>query len=104
PPSLHDALPIYIHYQLIDSGYSHRQTVLIIYAFSALFGLLGILFSEVSFEVSFLIAALIYLLLHLFAEMAGLVLGGKRPLINFITKPFRGKGGKDAEGKGKREE
>ena len=94
----------HIHYQLIDSGYSHRQTVLIIYAFSALFGLLGILFSKVSFEVSFLIVALIYLLLHLFAEMAGLVLGGKRPLINFITKPFRGKGGKDAEGKGKREE
>src|SRR5699024_8923767 len=94
----------HIHYQLIDSGYSHRQTVLNIYVYSALIGLMGILFSEVSFELSFLIAALIYLLLHLFAEMSGLVSGGKRPLINFITKPFRGKGEKDAEGKGKREE
>lgn len=78
----------HIHYQLLDSGYSHRQTVLIIYAFSALFGAMAILFSQVSFMLSIVVALFIFLLLHLFSEMAGLVLGGKRPVINFFSKAF----------------
>lgn len=81
----------HVHYQLIDLGYSHRQTVLIIYVFSALFGVMGILFSEVSRTLSIVIAAFIILLLHLFAEISGIVFGGRRPLSNLITKPFRKK-------------
>jgi len=79
----------HIHYQLLDVGYSHRQTVLIIYAFSALFGLMAILFSEASLQVSILIAVFILLLLHLFAEMAGLVFNGKRPVLDLFARIFR---------------
>lgn len=81
----------HIHYQLIDAGYGHRQTVFIIYIFSALFGLMGILFSEVSLTFSFIIAAVIILLLYLFAEIAGLVFNGQRPLFNRLIKPFKRK-------------
>jgi len=87
----------HIHYQLLDSGYSHRQTVLIIYAFSALFGLMAILFSEASLQLSVLIAVFILLLLHLFAEMAGLVFNGKRPILNLLGRIFQRNKPRDEE-------
>ncbi len=44
----------HIHYQLLRVGFTHRQSVLIMYGFSSLFGILAILFSEASFIVSFI--------------------------------------------------
>src|SRR5690625_416737 len=38
----------HIHYQLLRVGFTHRQSVLIMYAFSLLFGILAILFSTAS--------------------------------------------------------
>src|SRR5699024_9319093 len=78
----------HIHYQLIAKGYSHRKTVLIIYTFSAIFGVLAIRFQNASITTSLIITLFILFLLHLFAEMAGLILGGKRPILDKITKPF----------------
>lgn len=86
----------HIHYQLIDAGYSHRKTVIIIYLFSALFGVIGILFSEADLTISLFFAAILIFLLHIFAELAGLVLGGKRPIVTllrriktFLLQPFK---------------
>ena len=36
----------HLHHCLLNSGFSHKQTVLIIYAFAALFGVAAILFSQ----------------------------------------------------------
>ncbi|WP_077706370.1 glycosyltransferase family 4 protein [Virgibacillus dokdonensis] len=74
----------HIHYQLLQAGYSHRKTVLIIYGFSALFGTLAVLFSNASITVSFIITVIVLILLHLFAEMAGIVMGGKRPVLRML--------------------
>ncbi|GEN89748.1 glycosyltransferase family 4 protein [Oceanobacillus sojae] len=86
----------HIHYQLIDAGYSHQKTVVIIYLFSALFGIIGILFSEADLTISLFFTAVMIFLLHIFAELAGLVMGGKRPVVTmlrrgktFIFKPFK---------------
>ncbi|WP_087973593.1 glycosyltransferase family 4 protein [Oceanobacillus rekensis] len=76
----------HLHYQLIAAGYSHRKTVIIIYIFSALFGLLGILFSNANPTVSLIITMFVILLLHIFAELAGLVMGGKRPIVDQLRK------------------
>ncbi|REJ08801.1 glycosyltransferase family 4 protein [Halobacillus trueperi] len=76
----------HIHYQILAAGFSHRATVLIIYAFSALFGFLALLFSLTSFGISLIITFVLLLLLHLFAEMTGVVYRGKRPLIDLFTK------------------
>ncbi|TGB01690.1 glycosyltransferase family 4 protein [Halobacillus salinus] len=76
----------HIHYQILNAGFSHRATVLIIYGFSALFGVLAILFSLTPFIVSLGITVVILILLHLFAEMTGVVQKGKRPLIDMVTK------------------
>ncbi|EQB38147.1 MULTISPECIES: glycosyltransferase family 4 protein [Virgibacillus] len=76
----------HVHYQLLQAGYSHRKTVLIIYAFSILFGTMAIPFSFASMTTAFLITILVLLLIHLFAEMAGIVMGGKRPMLDFIRR------------------
>jgi len=76
----------HIHYQLIRAGFSHRTTVLIIYGFSALFGTLAVLFSYASLTTSLLITLLVLVLIHILAELAGLVLDGKRPLIDLLRK------------------
>ncbi|HLR73962.1 MAG TPA: MraY family glycosyltransferase [Virgibacillus sp.] len=78
----------HIHYQLLRVGYSHRKAVLIIYIFSALFGALAILFSNASLTTSLFITLLVLILIHLLAEVAGLVLDGKKPVLNFLKRPF----------------
>ncbi|WP_156290912.1 glycosyltransferase family 4 protein [Oceanobacillus salinisoli] len=79
----------HIHYRLLEAGFTHRQTVLIIYAFSALFGALAILFSNVGLSALLIVTVFVLLLLHLFAEVAGIVLDGKRPVIDTCRKVFR---------------
>lgn len=79
----------HIHYQLLFAGFSHRKAVLIMYGFSAVFGVLAILFSKASLSLSFVITLLILFLLHIFAEIVGLVMNGKRPVLNLLLKPFR---------------
>ncbi|WP_163969547.1 glycosyltransferase family 4 protein [Oceanobacillus halotolerans] len=78
----------HVHYQLIEAGYSHRKTVLIIYAFSVLFGAMAIMFSNASMMTSIIVTFLVIGLLHIFAELAGIVLGGKRPVIHTMRKWF----------------
>lgn len=78
----------HIHYRLLRNGYSHRQTVLIVYVFSGLFGLLAILFSKADVGTALVITVILFILLHIFAEMAGIVMNGKRPVIDFLMKPF----------------
>lgn len=89
--SIMDADNKHIHYRLMENGYSHRKTVLIIYAFSALFGALAVVFSNASLMFSLIIIFFILILLHLLAEVSGLVLNGKRPVWNTLGKVFKGR-------------
>lgn len=82
----------HVHYQLINAGYSHRTAVLILYAFSALFGVMAILFSGASITTSLIITFFVLLLLQMFAEIAGVVFGGKRPMLDLLKKSFAKKG------------
>ncbi|TXL66664.1 undecaprenyl/decaprenyl-phosphate alpha-N-acetylglucosaminyl 1-phosphate transferase [Cerasibacillus terrae] len=79
----------HIHYRMIHSGYSHRATVLILYGFSFLFGLLAIVFSNASITTSLIITIFVLILLHIIAEIAGLVRNGKRPVLDFIKGLFK---------------
>lgn len=79
----------HIHYQLLRVGLTHRQSVLIMYAFSLVFGALAILFSEASLVTSLFVTAVVLLLIHILAEIAGLVMGGKRPIVDSVLKIFR---------------
>ncbi|WP_085994086.1 glycosyltransferase family 4 protein [Oceanobacillus senegalensis] len=81
----------HVHYQLLKAGFSHRKTVLIIYMFSALFGMLAILFSNASMSTLLIVFGFVILLLHLFAEVSGTVGSGRKPMISTLDKIFRGK-------------
>ncbi|MBD1221425.1 glycosyltransferase family 4 protein [Virgibacillus halodenitrificans] len=76
----------HIHYQLLRAGYSHRTTVLIIYGFSALFGLMAILLSNASIVINLVVTLFLLALFQLFAEMIGIVIGGKQPLLETLRK------------------
>ncbi|AIF44620.1 glycosyltransferase family 4 protein [Virgibacillus sp. SK37] len=76
----------HIHYQLLRAGYSHRTTVLIIYGFSALFGLMAILLSNASIVINLVVTLFLLALFQLFAEMIGIVIGGKQPLLGALRK------------------
>ena len=79
----------HIHYQLLRAGFTHQQSVLIMYAFSLLFGILAIVFSEASLIVSLIVTIVVLILIHILAEIAGLVKGGKRPVVNGFLKLLR---------------
>lgn len=81
----------HVHYQFLRIGLSHRVSVLIMYVFAALFGGLAILFSLAPLKLTIIIALFIFILIHIFAEMAGLVLDGQRPVVNFIIRIFKRK-------------
>lgn len=76
----------HIHYRLIANGYSHRKAVVLLYGFSAIFGLIAILFARASFAISLLITIFILLLLYMIAELAGIVGNGEKPMTNFFKK------------------
>ncbi|SEP74754.1 UDP-GlcNAc:undecaprenyl-phosphate GlcNAc-1-phosphate transferase [Virgibacillus subterraneus] len=79
----------HIHYQLLASGFTHRKTVLIIYAFSTLFGAMAILFSNATLTTSLIITFIVLALLHIIAELSGLVMGGKKPIIDTLKRVFK---------------
>ncbi|UJL45945.1 undecaprenyl/decaprenyl-phosphate alpha-N-acetylglucosaminyl 1-phosphate transferase [Virgibacillus sp. NKC19-16] len=79
----------HLHYQLIAGGYSHRKTVMIMYAFSALFGALAILFSFASISTAFIVTFFVLALLHIFAELSGVVMGGRRPVVDRLRRLLR---------------
>lgn len=76
----------HIHYQLLAAGFSHRTTVLIIYAFSATFGALAIIFSDASIHVTLIVSLILVFMLYIIAELVGLVGRGKRPVLRMARK------------------
>ncbi len=75
----------HLHHCLLQVGFSHRQTVLIIYAMAAFFGLVAVIFSFAKLWGSFLLIGVLILLIELFAEKIGLLGKGYRPLLKMIS-------------------
>ena len=82
----------HIHYQLIRAGFTHRQSVIIIYLFSIMFGILAIIFARASLFISLLVSLLAFILVHILAEFAGIVMDGKRPVVDTILRLLGRKG------------
>lgn len=76
----------HIHYQLLNTGLSHPHTVIIMYGFAFLFGVLAIVFAKASLGITVGVALVVFILIHMLAELAGLVFGGRRPVITSIMK------------------
>ncbi len=76
----------HLHHRLLDLGFSHRQTVLLIYAIAAVFGVVAIVFSMAKVWGAILLIAVLLVAIELLVEIIGLAGQNYKPLINF----FRG--------------
>lgn len=74
----------HLHHCLLRSGFSHQQTVLLIYAMSAIFGMAAFIFSQATIRGSILILLTIIIIIELFVEKIGLVRDDYKPLLKLI--------------------
>lgn len=77
----------HLHHCLIGLGFSHRQTVLLIYGIATLFGLAAVTISVAKLWGAIFLIAVILVLIELFVEVIGLAGKNYRPLIN-LAKLF----------------
>ncbi len=63
----------HIHYRLLKNGYSHKESVLIIYAFSMFFGAMAIVVNNAQLMTSLAVFCFIILGIHLFSIICGIV-------------------------------
>jgi UDP-GlcNAc:undecaprenyl-phosphate/decaprenyl-phosphate GlcNAc-1-phosphate transferase len=74
----------HLHHCMLRMGYSHRQTVLLIYAMSAFFGMVALIFSQARLGGAIILIAIIVLLIEITAEKIGLVGKNYRPILNIF--------------------
>lgn len=80
----------HLHHCLRELGFSHRQSVLIIYGIAAFFGILAIIQSSAAMYeanwVTFVVICIMMFFLQIGAEVIGLVGKTKRPLLGLISR------------------
>lgn len=74
----------HLHHRLLKSGFSHRQTVLLIYGIAVLFSLAAVIFSMATVWGSLLLLAVLILAIEIFVELVGLVSKDYKPLLRFM--------------------
>ncbi|WP_425452960.1 glycosyltransferase family 4 protein [Sinobaca qinghaiensis] len=78
----------HLHHCLLNLGYSHKQTVLIIYAISAMFGLAAVIFTLSTLWVSLVLISLLVIAVEILVEQVGLVSKQYRPVLNLVDKIY----------------
>jgi len=74
----------HLHHCLIDMGFSHRKTVLILYFINILFGLAAIFLSQTTVWIGIIIISVLILLILLGAEWTGVMGSTKKPVTKFL--------------------
>ncbi|MEH7109766.1 glycosyltransferase family 4 protein [Bacillus sp. JJ1764] len=75
----------HLHHCMLRMGYTHRQTVLLIYAMAAFFGLVAVIFSQARFGGALFLMAVVVLIIEIIAEKIGLVGRNYRPLLRIFN-------------------
>lgn len=74
----------HLHHRLLDMGFTHRQTVLLIYGIAMMFGLAAIIFSMAKVWGAILLITVILVAIEIFVEIIGLAGKNYKPLLNFV--------------------
>ena len=74
----------HLHHRLLDLGFTHRQTVLIIYGVASMFGVVAVVFSMAKVWGAILLITVLLVAIELLVELIGLAGNNYKPLINFI--------------------
>ncbi|MGX6445254.1 glycosyltransferase family 4 protein [Neobacillus sp. K501] len=78
----------HLHHCLIRIGYTHRQTVLIIYGIAIMCGIVAVIIAVTNTRESLIFIILLFILVQLYAERIGLF-GGEIQLFIRIARIFR---------------
>lgn len=80
----------HLHHCLSELGFTHRQTVLIIYGIAAFFGVLAVIQSSAAMYeanwVTFVVICIMMFFMQIGAEILGLIGKTKRPLLSLINR------------------
>jgi UDP-GlcNAc:undecaprenyl-phosphate GlcNAc-1-phosphate transferase len=74
----------HLHHCMLRLGFTHRQTVLLIYSMSMLFGLAAVIYSEAKLWGSFILIAVLLIFVELIAEKVGLIGKDFHPILRFM--------------------
>lgn len=78
----------HLHHCLMELGFGHRGTVLMIYGISVVFGACAILLTQTTMWVTIIILTVGIFALQIGAEAIGLVSKKERPFLNFLKRVF----------------
>ncbi|TCP26017.1 UDP-GlcNAc:undecaprenyl-phosphate GlcNAc-1-phosphate transferase [Scopulibacillus darangshiensis] len=76
----------HLHHRLLRFGFSHQETVLLIYGMSAFFALSAIVFSKSTLWGSCFIITFVLFVIELVVELVGLVDVNYKPMLNFYKR------------------
>ncbi|UEX89750.1 glycosyltransferase family 4 protein [Staphylococcus ratti] len=76
----------HLHHKLLDLGYTHRQTVMLIYAMAIMFSVVSVILYLSQPWGMFLTIVLIVITIELIVEFTGLIDDDYRPLLNLISR------------------
>jgi UDP-GlcNAc:undecaprenyl-phosphate/decaprenyl-phosphate GlcNAc-1-phosphate transferase len=74
----------HLHHCLIRAGFTHRQTVLLIYAMAAIFGLVAFIFSQATVWGSMIVILVLLIMIEIIVEKIGLVGDDYKPLLKMV--------------------
>ncbi|WP_040204215.1 glycosyltransferase family 4 protein [Neobacillus jeddahensis] len=74
----------HLHHCLLRLGFSHKQAVLLIYAMSAVFGLVAFIFSQSTVWGSLIVILVLLFTIEVIVEKIGLVRDDYKPLLKFM--------------------
>ena len=74
----------HLHHCLLQLGFSHRNTVLLMYGVSTFFGLMAILLSQAALWVTVIAVIALLVVVTIAAELIGVIHKKKRPVLTFV--------------------
>ena len=77
---------MHLHHCLLNLGFGHRETVILIYCMSALFSLAAIIFNQSTMWGTTITFFAMTILVELMIELTGIVSHKYRPILNFISR------------------
>lgn len=75
----------HLHHSIIRLGFTHRQTVIILYMMSGLFSLAAVVFTKSTIWGAWIIIASLIILVELIVEWTGLISRSYRPILNLVN-------------------
>jgi UDP-GlcNAc:undecaprenyl-phosphate GlcNAc-1-phosphate transferase len=76
----------HLHHRLLEMGYGHRETVIIIYGISIMFSMAALVLSNSAFWGSLIIIGVLMINTQLFAEFIGLIGKERTPILTAVKK------------------